>query len=84
MSTEYGIIKCARYEKHTIEIYSSVDDYPTIKLFSERDYDDNKKVGVKIVLDHKNIDEFLGALACALKDKNIFSNYLNPEGEYKR
>lgn len=91
MSTEYGFINCARYGDHKLEIYTTIGN-EGINLFATRDFDvvgarpsqyPEGRVGVKFVLDENNIDDFLGAIATALKERNIFSNYLNPEGEKK-
>jgi hypothetical protein len=77
MGTSYATIKSALHDS-SCEVYTSM--YDAVTLFSKKDESD--LFGIKIILDQENIDEFLCAIACALKDKNIFSNYLNPEGEY--
>jgi hypothetical protein len=77
MGTSYATIKSSVWKNYSIEVYTSLSDH--IVLFAKEDSDKN---GIKIHLDQENIDEFLCAIECALRDKNIFSNYLNPKGEY--
>lgn len=74
MSTEFGKIRSARFDSK-IEIYTSMRNGVT--LFSTSEAAD---LGIKVILDENNIDEFLGSLSAALHHADIFSNYLNPEG----
>lgn len=83
MTTEFGRIKSARFDNEVM-LYTNMSYDITLFVESGRLEFVKKGQGIKIILNETNIDEFLGALSCALKYKGIFSNYLNPEGEYKK
>lgn len=84
MSTEYGIIKSYRWNT-TIEVCSTIEQGKITFLIESHEEDcQSPIIRQKFILDQENIDDFLGAIQCALHEKNIFSNYLHPDGEYKK